>query len=533
MKILLCMVYSNELDERHEEIGLCSIAAFLRVKGFCVKLIGRTEHRLLGNLNEIVEFIPDLIGFPVYNLSKNSTYKIIEKVKELLPNTRIAIGGYYPTYFARQSLKENKLVDYAIKGEGELAFYELVKAIEANKGFENVSGLAYRDGEKIKDNNITELIDDLNMLPFPSRDMLVDNKLKVAQVFSSRGCVRRCSFCCSNDFWKGKWRGKSPKVFVDELEMIVNKYNVKKFFVIDNSFEDPGYNLDRLEEIAREIIKRNLKISYHCNFRAELSRKMPRELLELLIESGLCSILYGYEAANEHDLKVYNKYATIEDNVNAIKMCQGLPIVIQIGFININPYSTFESLRKNLGFLEQYNHCTLYNIASRVMIFSGAAMKETLKNDGLLIDDTPFGYKYSDSRIENLADYVSSYMHILDESGYGPDRFYYYKVNHTNMLAHSKMHFYHEKKENEYMIIQAHEDRINKIFNEFGHQNAKWFSLLLELAEKNWDRKKADEIMNMYLNIDFVKRIATEIDKDMANTYAHLKDLGADYDIFY
>lgn len=533
MKVLLCMVYSEALDERHEELGICSIAAFLRSKEMDVKLLGQTEHRLLNSIEDILEFNPDIIGFPIYNLSRDAVYNVIKKVKQKLSSVKVVVGGYYPTYFSKKILEENQLIEYVIRGEGELSFYKLIQAIETQKEFDRVPGLSYRDGKEIKENENMDLIDDLNELPFPSRDMLVENKLKIAQVFSSRGCIRRCSFCCSNDFWKGKWRGKDPQIFVDELEMIVKKYNVKKFFIIDNSFEDPGFNLKRLESIAQEIIKRKLKISYHCNFRAELSRKISRHLLELLVESGLCSILYGYEAANEHDLKIYNKYATIEDNVKAIEICKGLPIVIQIGFINFNPYSTFDSLRTNLKFLEQYNHCTLYNIASRVMIFSGASIKERLKKDGLFIDDTPFGYRYVDQRIEWLIGYISSYMQSLNKMGYGPDRFYYYKVNHTNMLSHEKKHFFHEKKYTEYNIISVHEARINKIFYEFGHRNALWFSKLLKLAEEKWNESEAEAIMSEYLNYEYVKHIAAEIDKDIANTYSNLKEICTEYDFLY
>ncbi len=533
MKILLCIVYSKELDERHEDIGLCSISAFLRSKGFHVKLIGYTENRIIENIEQIIDFEPDIIGFSVYDLSKDATYNIIQVMKNQLSGTKIVIGGYYPTYYAKQALEENKLIDYAIKGEGEFAFYKLMLAIKDNNGFENVPGLAYRERNQIKENDITELIEDLNMLPFPSRDMLIDNKLKIAQVYSSRGCIRKCSFCCSNDFWKGKWRGRLPADFVDELEIIVNTCHVNKFFIIDNSFEDPGYNLKRLETIAHEIINRNLKISYHCNFRAEISRKMPKELLVLLAESGLCSILFGYEAANMHDLKVYNKYATIEDNVNAIEMCNGLPITIQIGFINFNPYSTFESLRKNLEFMEHYHHCTMYNIASRVMIFSGTEMKTSLKKEGLLYDETPFGYNYREPRIAALANYIGSYMKTLNKTGYGPDRFYYYKVNHSNMLAHEKKLFYHENKQLEYEIINSHEARINEILCSFDHDNANWFRLLLELSEDNWNKKYADIIMNKYLNLDLVKQIALAIDKEIANTHARLKEINSKYDILY
>lgn len=535
-RVLLCVVYSEQLDERHEELGICSISALLRSKGYEVKLTGLTEHRIMKEVEQILEFKPTLIGFPVYTLSRDATYRVIQKMKTILPSVKISLGGYLPSYSGKQILQEAPFVDYIIRGEGEYTFLKLTEALDSNGTLDDILGLTFRKEGEIVENPDAELIKDMNELPFPSRDLLVDNKLKIAQVFSSRGCVRRCSFCCSNDFWKGKWRGKEVNRFVDEIENIVNQYHVSKFFVIDNSFEDPGYNTKRLEEIAREILRRNLKISYHCNFRAELSRKISRELLELLVQSGLCSILYGFEAANEQDLKCYHKFATIEDNRRAIEICEGLPITIQIGFINFNPYSTFETLSKNVDFLEEYNYCTPYNLASKVMIFDGASIKQSLKDDGLFVQsayDDPFCYKYKDSKVGVLSAFITRYMKMLDQNHNGPDRFYYYRVNHTNMIAHAKTHFLHDKKKLEYSILEEHENKLNQLFLEFGHQNAKWFRELISLAQNGWDESKAESIMNQYLSLEYVKQLTSEIDSEMAEVYSRLTKIDSTYDIFY
>ena len=144
MKVLLCMVYSEALDERHEELGICSIAAFLRSKEMDVKLLGQTEHRLLNSIEDILEFNPDIIGFPIYNLSRDAVYNVIKKVKQKLSSVKVVVGGYYPTYFSKKILEENQLIEYVIRGEGELSFYKLIQAIETQKEFDRVPGLSYR-----------------------------------------------------------------------------------------------------------------------------------------------------------------------------------------------------------------------------------------------------------------------------------------------------------------------------------------------------------------------------------------------------
>ena len=81
---------------------------------------------------------------------------------------------------------------------------------------EDVRGLIYRKGDTIISNKDQDLIKDLDMLPPPARDLLVDNNIRFAQVLTSRGCTRNCSFCCSNGYWK-KWRGRDIKKVIDEV----------------------------------------------------------------------------------------------------------------------------------------------------------------------------------------------------------------------------------------------------------------------------------------------------------------------------
>ena len=95
----------------------------------------------------------------------------------------------------------------------------------------------------------------------------------------------------------------SPKLFVDEIEIIVKKYGIKIFNFIDCSFEDPGTNYERMASIANEIKARELDIQYFVFVRAEFHRNASDELMKLLVSSGLSSVMIGVETGNEFDQK--------------------------------------------------------------------------------------------------------------------------------------------------------------------------------------------------------------------------------------
>lgn len=145
----------------------------------------------------------------------------------------------------------------------------------------------------------------------------------------------------------------SPKSVVDEIEMLVKKYDFHTYDFVDSTFEDPGRKGKiRIETIAREIINRKLDIFYNCCFRAENWSEKDNDLLKLLVDSGLEKVNIGFESGNERGLKILNKRATIEDNWRTIETLRNFPFIyITFGFIMLHPYSTLQDIHDNAKFL--------------------------------------------------------------------------------------------------------------------------------------------------------------------------------------
>ena len=92
---------------------------------------------------------------------------IAEMVKKAVPGIAIIFGGPEVSFETRGFMKENPFVDYVIRGEGEKVIFNFVKTLlEVDFDFENIAGLAYRDGDQVVVNPYDSPVE-IEDLPFP------------------------------------------------------------------------------------------------------------------------------------------------------------------------------------------------------------------------------------------------------------------------------------------------------------------------------------------------------------------------------
>lgn len=530
IKTLLLSVLTEKNAIITEEIGICSIAAYLRKENFDVELINSSRKYL--DLERIYEMKPDLIGLPVYSTTEKVVYEVCKKIKEKVPNTKICFGAYWPTLCGDILMEKYPMVDFIIKGEGEIVFKNLVTAMENDSGYSNVKGLLYRDGDKIIENEREALIEDLDSLPFPERDLLRNNMLKYAYISTSRGCKANCSFCWHNDFWgtngKNQWRGRSPENVVREVKQIVDEYNVNRFWFIDDSFEDCNKSCpNRMWEIAEKIIENNLHISYETYFRAEVYKQFDEKKIKLLKDSGFVGTIFGIESGNAEDLKLYNKPATAEDNYNTIKYFRDNDIAIDIGFINFNPYSTIKRLSENVDYLEKTCFASvLYYLVERCGITKFSNIYYKVKGDGLIINDdidSCHSYRYVDEDVGKLSVYLYFKYHENENS---KEYFYSKKIGsyireEFKLLNHIKRQF------PEFLsTIKAHEDYAWEVLHKVNKNNAKCFRELLSMTEGGWNKDKADKITEEYWNLKYFKSTSDDLERNRLSLYLKLNKAG-------
>ena len=309
-------------------LGLLSLATVLKNKGIDAKILDIDNHYYIKDFNEnilkdyienklfdfIRDYSPDVIGIGcLFSGRFRNLIVIASEIKRKFRRIPIVIGGIHPSIFAEDILKRYTCIDYAIIGEGEFAFLQLVGFLNNDgQSLESMDGIAFRCKDDIQLNPKTKFIAILDELPFADYETLdikeynMDTSawyspkgIKVGQPFpiiSSRSCPNRCNFCSMRLVHGPKLRYRSPNNVLDEMELLYNKYNVTYFRFIDDNLT---FDKKRSLEICRGIVKRNLNIQFDTPNGVAVNR-LDAEIIDALVGAGLVRISLAIESGAEY-----------------------------------------------------------------------------------------------------------------------------------------------------------------------------------------------------------------------------------------
>lgn len=402
-----------------ESLALGYLTSNLRRYKFNTEIID--EEILNLSKEEIIKKLnsADLIGFTA--IAKPQIYDIINIIKEIRKNNKkvhITIGGQFATFMYKELLGLENIFDSVILYEGEETIVELAKYLKENKSINKIKGLTYKEGNKIIKNELRPLINNLEEMPFPARDLIpkIMEKGGLAVISSSRGCYNRCSYCTISQFYndlKGNpFRIRSAENVIKELKELKENYpNLKDIWFVDDNFIIPGRRgFKRTKEICKEI--KNLGLKFDIYLRAN---DVNKDLLKLLKESGIRSIFIGAESGCDNTLQnIFNKNINVKQTKEAILSCKKFGINVDPGFIMFHPWSTLEEIEQNIEFLKEIGNYTSYGILSFLTAYKftpiGKRMlsgelkykKSRIKKKTFLRDDVP--YEIIDTKTELLLD---------------------------------------------------------------------------------------------------------------------------------
>lgn len=400
-----------------EYAGVAYLAAVLRKAGHSVDIL---DADLAGcdpdeTTARILETDARLIGFTVLQVAANPAIHIIRKVREARPDCTIAVGGHFPTFAREELLSVCPEIDFIVLGEGERTFLQTAEAILGGGDWKNIPGLAYADGGGVCVTDIRPLIEDLDSLPFQTRDTLPEvlRRGGPASLIGSRGCYGNCAFCSVNAFYRSQpgpsWRGRSPENIGEELEWLAHEFGADIIVFNDDNFIGPGRKgKERAYEIGEEILRRGLDLKFAI---PAAVNDVDRELFGHLKKAGLRSVFLGVESMNQKDLRLYNKHTTVEQNEEAMRTLEELGVFYQIGFILLNPYSVLDDARNNLSVIKskilKNDYCGTQVFTGDLRILAGTALERLFK-DRDFVRKERFHYTYTipDQAVEQLREII-------------------------------------------------------------------------------------------------------------------------------
>jgi anaerobic magnesium-protoporphyrin IX monomethyl ester cyclase len=285
-----------------------------------------------------------------------STLKI---VRDRLPNAKTILGGIHPTFMYSQVLTEAPWIDYIVRGEGEEIIVNLLRSIEAGADLRErseIRGVAYVEGDKVVATpaqppiaNLDTLTPDWSLLQW-DKYIYIPLNTRVAVPNFARGCPFTCRFCSQWKFWR-KYRSRSPKNFVDEIETLVKQHKVGFFILAD---EEPTINQKKFIALCNELIDRNLDVHWGINTRVtDILR--DADLLPLYRRAGLVHVSLGTEAATQMNLNRFRKETTIDENKRAIDLLKANGMVAEAQFIMGLENETPETIKETFKLARHWN----------------------------------------------------------------------------------------------------------------------------------------------------------------------------------
>jgi anaerobic magnesium-protoporphyrin IX monomethyl ester cyclase len=324
------------------------------------------QQHIRATIEHLVDEIqPELVGLSVMTFQRKTAKKIIELLRSLRPGLRVIVGGYDPSMAPEAYTSSD--VDFIVRGEGEITFRELVRAIETDRGYERILGLSYREANRFHhnpDRPVSGL--DSREIRLPNRDARVLSGYtmlgrQVDVVETSRGCTFDCSFCSIIAM-----RGRQFHTYAFDRVLTdirdAQAHGARAIFLVDDNIT---LNVSRFEALCRAIIDAGLNhLDYIVQAMTSAIANHGETLVPLMRKAGFRYVFLGIENILEEDLnflRASSKNARREKGrkvgnaaIQAIEALHQHKMYVVGGLIVGNPGDTRESIETNLDFARRY-----------------------------------------------------------------------------------------------------------------------------------------------------------------------------------
>jgi anaerobic magnesium-protoporphyrin IX monomethyl ester cyclase len=339
-------------------LGLLSLGAVLRARGYPVKIV---ESASLGlSFSQTLEYIlqekPSYVGLSCTTAAVDNAAGIARAVKGKSPETLIFVGGPHITALPGETFRRYPVFDYGVVGEGEMAFLDLLEAVEGSGKCERVESAVFRSNGEVYVNPRRRFIENLDQLPFPAYDLLPFfpskyhppflNYLKgpAAPLASSRGCPQVCTFCDRSVFGN-QYRYFSEEYLLELISHLHQKYRIQHLVFADDQF---AASKPRLIRFCERLVQKNFRIRWNCDARVD---SVDPELLKIMRRAGCWMISYGIESGSQEILDNIQKGFKLEQVERAVRWTKEAGIRAKGLFMIGYPEETEETVRQTLSLL--------------------------------------------------------------------------------------------------------------------------------------------------------------------------------------
>lgn len=375
-----------------------------------------------GRANRLEMAGPDVVGISLMTSSDvRDALRVMSRLASWWPDARFVVGGVYVTHASEDVARRFPRGTMLLRGEGERALLEFVRECAEQGGSrpwrEGESSLVAPDvpstnrqaslqasppawQEPVKQeppSGSPQALapDRLVLLLSPddwARPLRTDleryARLGCAvNMQTSRGCPGACTFCATPQQPAGlrKWQPRSMQLVANEIQFEAIRLARAGLQPVFNCVDDDFGPLTRVEELADELDRRDLRVAFALEMRmaslAHASNLAGR--LERLRAAGLTRVFVGVESLNEATLERWHKRYDVNALPQVVSAFARAGVALQTGYILWHKHQTVNGARAEVETLWQMSIYSHQMALSRLIVFPGCALATRSDSTGL------------------------------------------------------------------------------------------------------------------------------------------------------
>jgi anaerobic magnesium-protoporphyrin IX monomethyl ester cyclase len=342
---------------RRFPLSILAVAAVLEGREDYVIVDGNLDPHPTQSLLALIRLHP-VILLAVTVMPGPQTIGAVETCREIrnqFPTLPIVWGGYFASNYTKAALNAS-YVDFAVRGQGEQTFLELLESIRGHRDLQTIAGLSYKDHEGNHRHNPERPMRNPDQFPaypyhrIPAEKYVLPTFLgqRTAVHQASLGCPFRCNFCGVVTFSGSREKMESPARTESVLRHLAHTYGVDSVQFYDNNFF-------LREDHARDLMDRMkpLQMRWWCEARTDIMMKYSDATLAAIRDAGCAMIFFGAESGSNKTLKEMNKDLCAEDTLALASRIRHFGIIPEFSIIFGNPKDPEGDTRECIQFIRK------------------------------------------------------------------------------------------------------------------------------------------------------------------------------------
>jgi radical SAM superfamily enzyme YgiQ (UPF0313 family) len=333
---------------------------------------------------------------------------LIKELRGRFSDAIIVCGGEHVTALPEFVLADAP-VDYAVIGEGEETFLELLAFLEnptTSPRPAEIAGLSFREPDgTILRTPPRQRRRKLDELPWPAWDLFplekyLDTRLFFSMPFqrsqrpmvilATRGCPYTCKFCSNEQMWGTNFFMRDPRCVVDEMEHYVVEYGATDFHFQDLTLV---INARWTERLCDEIIRRDLGITWKTASGTRCEA-LDLPLLQKMQRSGCDEIVLAPDSGSERIIAINRKRVDLDEVLAVAQLIRDHRVPMRVTGLMIvgYPEETVADVFRSWGYLVRMARAGFSTVyVNRFTAYPGSEYHDIAVADGRIVhDDTYF-----------------------------------------------------------------------------------------------------------------------------------------------